>query len=850
MLIITPNRRLTAFSMRQNHLKQFASNQYGWETPGIYSIEDWCIQLWQLCLEIEPHSHQTLINSTQQQILLERIIQQSDVGVELLRAAATAKNVLQAWKFLRQWCVPNKALAPYAAFIPDTAVLVAWLQTYQDWLQNNNYTDQELMLEQLTNHIPRLRAYLPTKICLRGFSEIVPQYAALFDKIQAQGVEITHDQLTTPAMQLSRVSAINTDNELQSAARWAFELAEQNPQQIVGVVVPELSNKRKQVEAVFSSVIPTQWVNISAPLPLAHYTLIDHALLILQLAKPLINFCDLTVLLRSPYIITAEAEQHQRAILDRKLRTKLEAKLTWQTLLSHISDSDSNLTSVISNFTHVISNNNGLHDTRYWAQQIQKLLNSWCWPGDRQFTKDEADLYTCWNALISEYIKLASILPDHSYAECLQLIQRLAIETPFSPAETGLTRVHVLGILEADGLAFDNLWVTGMDRDSWPQIADPNPFIPLELQRKYDLPKSSPQRELKVAQRLTRNLMQGAKQQVIFSYAAQAEDHQTAPSNLIVQLSEQKIQFQPRVETKSAIKLEQVFDSKAPPITENIKGGTHILKLQAQCPFRANATMRLGAEVLEEPHTHLSPAQRGEIVHLVLERFWQQYKDRSHLLNTETQATATKLEEFVTAVLLKIQQKMPHTMSDNYLQLEKQQTLKLISKWLQYEKQRDDFKVQVLEQMIQVKIGPLELRCKIDRVDQLSDGGLAIIDYKTGAAQPADWFSHPILEPQLPLYAIAQAEQVVAVVFAHLQTDNATFRGVAVTKDLLPQVDDLAKLRYSNKAENWSQQLEQWRASLEQTAIDFSAGNAQVKPHSAQVCTHCNLHSLCRIYDY
>ena len=53
--------------------------------------------------------------------------------------------------------------------------------------------------------------------------------------------------------------------------------------------------------------------------------------------------------------------------------------------------------------------------------------------------------------------------------------------------------------------------------------------------------------------------------------------------------------------------------------------------------------------------------------------------------------------------------------------------------WLDVETLREPFEVEQLEQGSEVaRIGGLEFRVRIDRVDRLADGSRVLIDYKTG----------------------------------------------------------------------------------------------------------------------
>lgn len=840
MLILTPNRRLAAFSQQQFQKQQAAAQLYSWPTAEIYPLEAWVLQLWQGYLDYNPTKYRPLLSKTQQQQLIEKIIQHSAVAVELLRVNATAQNIVQAWNFLKQWSVELSRVAHYAPSSADTAAFYNWIQEYLVWLDHNQYYDFNLMLDHLTHDIAAVKHMLPKQICLRGFSEISPQYTKFFDALKNCGIEFSSDQLIAPGAKVSKASFLSLEHELMAAASWAMEHLQQQPNQVIGIVVPELEQQRQLVESIFETNIPKAWLNISAPYSLASYPLIDAALLILQLAKPTINFNDLSILLRSPFILSSVGEAHARAQLDRALRDKVEAKLDWQTVLNKISLIDTSFTDLAIGFKKLLTELQGLHTAEHWASLIQQLLLAWGWPGDRVLTVADADMLSCWRDLLDEYCKLSLLFEKHSFIQAVQMLQRLANETPFLPSETGLTKVHILGILEADGIAFDQLWVSGMTRDTWPMEASPNPFIPMEIQRQFELPRSSPQRELAVAKRLTQNFQQGAKKNIIFSYPRMANDHNIAPSNLIAHLPQIEVVWAINRPTTTLLELEQLDDSMAAKMHGSyIAGGTNSLKLQAQCPFRANAELRLRAKPLSEPQLFLTMAQRGSIVHEVLENFWQQCSGYSQLIEQLQQDVRPRLLQIITKVMQRWQKKLPLTLTNNYVSLETDRLLDLVYRWLQYEAKRTPFTVFQVEQKTAIQVGELQINMKIDRIDQLDVDNFVVIDYKTGNTNPGEWFSEPIYDPQLPLYAV-YSTHITAVAIASLQPKQIKFMGMSAQEGTLPNVNQMME---------WDNQKQRWQKNLEVTSQHFIAGHAAVMPYSPKVCNVCQLQGLCRIYE-
>src|SRR5690625_7932510 len=94
--------------------------------------------------------------------------------------------------------------------------------------------------------------------------------------------------------------------------------------------------------------------------------------------------------------------------------------------------------------------------------------------------------------------------------------------------------------------------------------------------------------------------------------------------------------------------------------------------------------------------------------------------------------------------------------------------------WLQFEAQRDENLFCVAsEEQAQLQIKELILNLRIDRIDQLPDGRLLLIDYKTGlsAKLPSkEWQRSRPIELQLPMYA------------GYLQGQQRPVAGMAIAK--------------------------------------------------------------------
>ena len=180
-----------------------------------------------------------------------------------------------------------------------------------------------------------------------------------------------------------------------------------------------------------------------------------------------------------------------------------------------------------------------------------------------------------------------------------------------------------------------------MDDINWPPQPNPNPFIPKKLQRELQMPHATAERELQFCTQLIQQFQQSAPF-VIFSHAEKSDDLELQASPLIKHMTEINLDelnlksYLPPCERIFQTKhIEPFHDEQAPAVSPNEKtqGGIAILKLQSLCPFKAFAEKRLHAYPLENPQPGLRASDRGNFLHTVLEKIWQELTDQSTLLS-------------------------------------------------------------------------------------------------------------------------------------------------------------------------------------------------------------------------
>ena len=444
-----------------------------------------------------------------------------------------------------------------------------------------------------------------------------------------------------------------------------------------------------------------------------------------------------------------------------------------------------------------------------------------------------------------DYLSLQDILQEHSFNQAKVMIRKITKQIQFLP-ETIATKVNVYGMLEAAGIPFDRIRVLGMNLQAWPPKPMPNPFIPYNVQKKFDLPRSSANRELKIAKRLLDTLYKCSGKELIFSYATVVAGNVMQASRLILDILEEE-QYVEKIElldfTQPSNILETFEDSHGFPVdsAQELLGGTSVFAAQAECPFKAFAKFRLNVRAVKTSSIGLLPEVRGEILHQVLAKFWDKCQNLYSLLAMPEFNLNSILEEIIQSVMLVWQKKLPNTLTDRFITVEKQRIQEICLRWLAIEKKRANFVVNQIEASTIVKIGKANVKLRLDRIDLDDQGNLIILDYKTGNIIASVLHGERLLAPQLPLYALAYKDRVKCISFASLKANNLRFIGLAASDGIIENLKISA---------NWDQQLLDWQTRLENIAKEFMAGDARVMPINGLVtCRTCDYAGLCRINE-
>ena len=726
---------------------------------------------------------------------------------------------------------------------------------------------------------------LPSAIALAGFDRFNPQEQGLFDRLRAAGVTVDVEAFDAAAAPPRCLAFDDPERELAAAVAWAQAMFADRPAARVGIVIPELAKQRATLLRVLDEAFAPATLRAAAadsPRPynlslgesLAEAPGIATALELLRLAIPGARPTQgqWRGAFGAPWWAGGIDEALGRGHLDADLREHLPPELDLATLLrrawrQHFRDGGLARTArALADLAAESARWRSRRLPSAWAEAFAAALDAVGWPGDRAASSREFQAQEAFAETLNALAALDDFAGRIGAGEAVTLLADHCREAIFQPRTEGRPRLQVLGILEAATESFDALWVCGMSDAVWPPPARPSPFLHPAAQRAAGSPNASSEVQFRFAAAIHARLLCAAPD-VVMSWAVQDEGRAQLPSPLLDAdpAAAASAAAAAPCAASLAVRLralagegaiEQLADRHAPPVAdgETVRGGTQLIRAQAACPAWGYFQYRLGARALKSPVEGLDSADRGTIVHAVLEAFWRD-RDSTEVFAWDAPSLAMRIAEAVAAGITAFEADRDEALPPRFRALEATRLMALLGSWLDIERQRAaHFVVAGCEVERQLSLRGLPIRVVADRVDRLADGRLVIIDYKTGRAPALSaWASPRIAEPQLPIYAaVDDGDPVAAVAFADLRARPPRFAGLAAENGLLPGVGDVDSARRNFDAgafPDWPAVLSTWRARLLLLADEIHAGDAAVRVDNPKALVYADVLPLLRLAE-
>jgi len=821
--VVTANRRLARVLAATYNEQQAAAGHGAWRTASIFSYADW---LSRIIATGEPENAPTRINTQQSRVLWERAIR-GEVSDALVNIGSLARQARDTWRRLHEWNVPFDDVVSSASG-RDQRLFLRVATAYGRVLDSNNWIDEALLGSWFLRAIGGDHLQLPSRVTCAGFDRTTPQVEAVLDALRGHGT-IIEDAPVGRTNDIRMFACSDPDAELRTAGAWARAELEKRSDQRIAIVVSDLEHGAARAGRLIRDGFVPGWqyatagqaacVNVSYGRRLSEYPAIGIAQLLLRWSYRELTGRDISLLLRTPFIGIAPADG--RARLELELRKSADRQWSPERLLEALQgrDDSPDASDWCARLSRLIDNRNKFPRKAtpvFWAERVDAILGDFNWPGSGALDSDDFQLVNRWRDLLNDFAGLQLVCPSITIAEAGAELASMANEAVFQP-EMKAAVLQVLGPLEAAGLAFDQLWVTGLTADHWPPPRQPMALLSRRLQRHYSMPDADPLDTTDYAQRVVKRLSRSAPI-CRFSYPVSAADADQTPTTLVGPISSEPLGGDTGWHAEQLCDLAEIMVLSGDPVPvilpdEVVGGGAGTIQRQCSEPFQAFVNARLGVSRLQAIAVGLSPMLRGNLIHDALFHLYEDAPSRLDIVNWGAEALRNRVSKAVDRAFPRYERHADRVLGA-LLALERQRTAALLTEVVRVDRERDFFTVNEVEASVDFKFGGVPLRLRIDRVDRFEDGSIAILDYKTGAPKRfLDSTGNPA-DVQLVVYACALADPVAELALYNIDSRNIGVDGAG---------------HASMDAEAWAEALARWSEDVEHAATDMAGGDVRLR---------------------
>ena len=857
-LVITASDRAARAIAAAFHRARQGEGVSAWPAPSVMDWNGFVRSAWE---ERSLDGH-LLLNPAQEQAIWEEIVGESRQMATLLEGPRhrLAGMAMEAHGLLCSFA-PRllQNIAAHSAWEQDAKVFSGWLAEFDKICRSGKLLSASRLPLEL---IPLLASESTERppLILAGFDRLQPVQRSLFD---AWG-ERRQSSQSEAARDIRFHSADDARTELAACAEWCASWLATDPHAQILVVTREAGTRRGEIERAFlghTGSNDRMAFEFSLGVPLGKVALARGAFLLLRWFSNPIEEYELDWLFSAGQAAASAQESSVLQAFMRALRCRGLARPQW-TLEAFLNQSrtaegpPATWSDRMRQARRLLTEQQRKPQSHLdWAAFVPRLLQAVGWPGSLSVSSAEFQALRRWEQVLDGLASLGFDGRAVSWSDFMAALSRNLEETLFVP-ESRNAPIQITGAVESAGLTADAIWFLGATEDAWPARGAAHPLLPPDVQRDAGMPHATPQIDWELASAVTSRLLASAPE-VNFSFARQNEGTEARPSRLIVRLAgpAQELPKAPPAGDEQTVPFADASLVLFP--LGKTAGGAGVLTNQSQCPFKAFATARLGAQGWEPAEAGLTAAQRGQLLHAVLHSIWAGPPDgiRSHAeLQSIEDRGAFVARHVARALQTEIDVGLRERLPRRYLELEVQRLTSLVTYWLEYESARWPFDVVDTEVERVTAVAGLSLKLRLDRLDRLSDGAMLVVDYKTGNVSPKAWDLPRPDDVQLPLYAgfalDRETEPLGGLVFAKVRTGNLEFVGrVGNAKaTLLPNLgpgSNLVRIPFE------IDQLILWREYIDQLARDFIAGRAEVNPREyPKTCERCGLQTLCRIQEH
>tara|TARA_Y100000768_G_scaffold2018_1_gene1493 strand:+ start:3735 stop:6347 length:2613 start_codon:yes stop_codon:yes gene_type:complete len=802
-IVLTSSSQLAEDINQQYTLHKLSSNISAWDTPSIYSWRNWL-----KILHFSSHSDAsyTLLNQGLSVNILQNFID-DEIDNTLIKSSLLASNFYENLNLVSNLCIPHSEIEQ-TALTDDEKLFSKVITNYQSYLNDMSWLDIPTFYKYALENIKLYcRDYGDnTKITFVGFNDPLP-----LEELFIQKISEVFDTFIIKRQSLisiyEKVSYESNDSEFRAAGAWARKILEHEKNKKIGIIVHK-NDVNLKTERIINDGFAPGWqlgTDMNSSLCrfkesscLGYFPFIKNTLILLKWLDEPTDTLDICCLLMSKYFQDISDSGSNK--LDDKLRQKYQKKWTITEFIKAFKKNCDQDEIFIIEILELLQPNK--HLTEYdespkeWLSFINNKLKKVDWLTLDNESNSDNFIFKKWIQLLKDCEQSLISHESISYLNFIKLIESTA-ENTYIQAHPLHQQVKILEYNDAIEMEFDYLWLSGLDNHVWPNKHKHYSFFSRELQNQHNFPESTPNKSAEHEKKLLSTLM-GSSKNVVLSYARSRDEMQLSFTDLItIDLEESDIHKDPGNFSESNFGLENfIFLDEDVPIiknTERLKGGASTVQRFKEDPFSGFALGRLKINEKRKPSFGIDPLNRGTIVHNAIAIFYDDLPSQTDMKARKTEQIQIKLNKAISEAFHPYLTSNESKFEQIFFDIEKNRTKKILEKLIDFDLNKDNFKLKSVEKSVQLKYSNIILNLKIDRIEEYTNKHLCIIDFKTGKVRKILDKNKQFKELQLFVYAAACDEPIDFISYIYLKKDN-------VTNETLTSNSDVKKVDPANDA--------------------------------------------------
>ena len=834
--VVTASRRLARELRKVFDEQQVSAGRDAWLTPPIRSWGDWLNR--QFAAVANPTSIPARLDPFSSSLLMERALRKQ-LPEGLPGIGAIVRQAGQSWQRLLEWQVPLAELDSSARSQDEQAFAKAALE-YSRQLESGRWVDSAGMAKLVTDLIIARQIKVPARLVLAGFDRLAPAASGLVEALKNAGSTVVFvpsaDNVSAKrTADLGLRSFDSLESELRTAGAWARAQLDANPEASIAIISPALENNAPEITRLIREGLAPGWqyggaayttsVNVSYGRKLADYPAIAIALLLIRWMHQGLTSRQLSLLLRSRCVGGELTDGRSRIELAmRKHPDRSWSMQEFLRIFDGVEESQDAVTFLdsVAELAKLGTNQPGQAAPSEWAERIDAALAAARWPGSAALDSSEFQLVNRWRELLNEFAGIEVVAPKIGLTDACQRLAALASETLYQP-ETGNGLVQVLGMLEAAGLEFDGLWISGLDASQWPPASRPALLISSALQRRHGMPDATPGNTLDFARRVLRRLTSSADTCEL-SWSVTRDDLELTATSLLDEFNADKraASEDPGWYANKLLgqaEFEVSADDAAPAVAsdERVRGGAYTVQRHYVEPFAAFVHGRLGVRAPEPISPGLSPSVRGNIIHNALHNLLSGKPTQTDISGWTAEDRERRIGSAIDMALSEHGLHADQVMR-RILVLERTRLRRLLQDFIEVESGRPEFAVVDVEKNIDYEAFGIHLGLRIDRIDSMANGRLMLIDYKTGLSKNFLDQSGEPTDLQLIVYADALKTEIGGLALINVDSRVITYKGAGGEGGPWKARDE----------DDWKSTLQLWRSHVHTALQEMAGGDVRI----------------------